>query len=64
MSEVPNRVISNYKDKVVFINEDFCQVTIDHCKELWKEVKLLREKGKVAYFQYRSIVVNRKDNTG
>ena len=54
--------ILNYKDKVkilrnakklkgknIFINEDFCQATLDHRKELWKEVKLLREEGKTAY---------------
>ena len=52
------------KGKNIFINEDFCQPTLDHSKELWKEVKLSREEGKVAYLQYRSIVVKRKDNTG
>ena len=69
--------ILNYKDKVkilrnakklkgknIFINEDFCQATLDHRKELWKEVKRLREEGKIAYLQYRSIVVRRKDNIG
>ena len=69
--------ILNYKDKVkilrnakklkgknIFINEDFCQATLDHRKELWKEVKRLREEGKIAYLQYRSIVVKRKDNIG
>ena len=69
--------ILNYKDKVkilrdakklksknILINKDFCQATLDHCKELWKEAKRLREKGKIAYLQYRSIVVKRKDNTG
>ena len=69
--------ILNYKDKVkilrnakklkgknIFINEDFCQATLDHRKELWKEVKRLREEGKIVYLQYRSIAVKRKDNTG
>ena len=69
--------ILNYKDKVkilrntktlkrknICINEDFCQATFDHCKKLWIEVKRLREEGKIAYLQYRSIVVKRKDNTG
>ena len=48
----------------IFINEDFCQATLDHRKELWKEVKRLWEEGKIAYLQYRSIVVKRKDNIG
>ena len=52
------------KGKNIFINQDFCQAILDHRKELWKEVKRLREAGKKAYLQYRSIVVKRKDNTG
>ena len=69
--------ILNYKDKVkilknvekrkggnTFINEDFCHPTVDHRKELWKEVKRLREEGKITYLQYWPSVVKRKDNTG
>ena len=69
--------ILNYKDKVkilknvekrkggnTFIIEDFYHVTVDHRKELWKEVKRLREEGKITYLQYWSNVVKRKDNTG
>ena len=70
--------LQNYKDKVtilrnakklkgsnVYINEDFCQETLDYRKELWKEVKRLRnEEDKIAYLQYRSIVVKRKNNKG
>ena len=52
------------KGKNIFTNKDFCQATLDHCKELWKEVKCLREEVKIAYPQYMSIVVKRKDNTG
>ena len=67
--------ILNYKDKVkilrnakklkgknIFINEDFWQITLDHRKELWKDVERLREEGKIAYLKYRSIVVKTKDN--
>ena len=46
------------KGKNIFINEDFCQATLDHRKELWKEVKRLKEEGKIAYHQYRFTVVN------
>ena len=69
--------ILNYKDKVkilrnvkkrkggnTFVNEDFCHATVDHRKELWKEVKRLREEGKITYLQYWSNVFKRKDNTG
>ena len=38
----------------MFINEDICQATLDNSKELWKEVKRLREGSKIAYLQYRS----------
>ena len=66
----------SYKDKVkvlqncqrlksshIYIIEDFCQATVQYRKELWKEVKLLlEEEEKIAYFQYRSIVVKDKSN--
>ena len=52
------------KGKNIFLNEDFCQATLDHRKELWKELKRLREEGKIAYLQCRSIVVKWKYNTG
>ena len=75
-STIVSRIL-NYKDKVkilrnakklkgknIFLKENFCQATLDHRKVLWKEVKRLREEGEIAYFQYRSMVVKRKDNTG
>ena len=47
----------------IYINEDFCQATLQYRKELWKEVKRLREEeDKIAYLQYRSIVVKDKNN--
>ena len=66
----------SYKDKVkvlqnckqlkgshIYINEDFFQGTLQYRKELWKEVKRLREEeDKIAYLQYRSIVVKDKKN--
>ena len=66
----------SYKDKVkvlqnckklkgshIYINEDFCQAMLHNRKELWKEVKRLRgEEDKIAYLQYRSIVVKDKNN--
>ena len=66
----------SYKDKVkvlqnckklkgshIYVNEDFCQATLQYRKELWKEVKRLREEeDKIAYLQYRSIVVKDKNN--
>ena len=66
----------SYKDKVkvlqnckrlksshIYIIEDFCQATVQHRKDIWKEVKrFLEEEDKIAYFQYRSIMVKDKNN--
>ena len=59
----------NYKDKVkvfrnvnklkesgIYINEDFCKETTDRRKELWKEVKVLRDQGKYSVIRYDRIV--------
>ena len=46
----------------IFVNEDFSQETLEHRRELWKEVKRLREEeDKIAYLNYRSIVVRSKN---
>ena len=58
------RNVKKQKDKNIFINENFSQATLDHRKELWKEVKPEREEGKIAYLQHRSTEVKKKDNTG
>ena len=53
------------KGSNVFINEDFCYETMQYRKILWEEVKNLRGQGKIAYLNYRSIVVvPNKSNTG
>ena len=52
------------KGKKICINEGFCQATLDYRKKIWKEVKCLREKGKIAYLQYKFIAVKMKGNTG
>ena len=41
------------------INED----TIEYRKELWEEVKLLRNHGKIAYLNYRTIISRDKVST-
>ena len=47
----------------IYIHEDFCQATLRYRKELWKKVKRLREEeDKIAYLQYRSVVVKDKNN--
>ena len=52
-----------FKGSHIYINKDFCQTMLQYRKELWKEVKRLREEeDKIAYLQYRSIVVKDKNN--
>ena len=61
---------NSYKDKIkilkeskklkgtnIYINEDFSAATMNYRKELWKEVQELRQQGKIAYLNYRSIIV-------
>ena len=40
----------------IFINEDYCQETVEYRKELWEKAKVLRSQGKIAYLNYRNIV--------
>ena len=43
-----------FKGSQIYINEDFCQAKLQYRKELWKEVKRLREEeNKITYLQYR-----------
>ena len=59
--------LNSYKDKIkilkklkgtnIYINEDFSAATMNYRKELWKEVQELRQQGKIAYLNYRSIIV-------
>ena len=74
----PRKIICNllrYKDKVkilqkanklkgtnIFINEDFSRETMELRKQLWKEVKAHRDKGRVAYLSYRTVVVKKGGN--
>ena len=58
------RNVKKLKGKNIFLNENFWQATLDHRKELWNNVKVFREEGTTAYFQYRSIVAKREDSNG
>ena len=59
--KVKENVLKNSRKAKVsnkFVNEDFSQETLEHGKELWKEVKRLQpEEDKMAYLNYRLIVV-------
>ena len=43
----------------IFVNEDFSQETLEHRRELWNEVKRLRDEED--NLSYRSIVVKSKN---
>ena len=46
----------------IFVNEDFSLETLEQRRKLWKEVKrLCEEEDKIAYLNYRSIVVRSKN---
>ena len=47
----------------IFINEDYCQDSVDYRKELWEEVKVLRSQKKTVYMNYKSIVSRDKVST-
>ena len=45
-----------------YVNEDFSKETLAYRKELWEKVKTLRKEGKVAYSNYKSIVVKERND--
>ena len=68
MIKTHERNLLRYKDKLkllqkanklratnIFINEDFGKERVELRKQLWKEVKAHRDKGRVAYLSYRTV---------
>ena len=50
------------KGTTYYVNEDFSKETLAYRKELWEKVKTLRKEGKVAYSNYKSIVVKERND--
>ena len=48
------------KDTGIFIYEDYCKDTMSVRKNLWEQVLNYRKQEKIAYLNYRSIVVRNK----
>ena len=48
------------KDTGIFIYEDYCKDTMSVRKNLWEQVLNYRKQDKIAYLNYRSIVVRNK----
>ena len=59
------RIIKNshrLKRTSYYVNEDFSKETLAYRKELWEKVKALRKEGKIAYLNYKSIVVKERND--
>ena len=59
------RILKNshrLKEATYYVNEDFSKETLAYRKELWEKVKALRKEGKVAYLNYKSIVVKERND--
>ena len=59
------RILKNshrLKGTTYYVNEDFSKETLAYRKELWEKVKALRKEGKVAYLNYKSIVVKERNH--
>ena len=59
------RILKNshrLKGTTYYVNEDFSKETLVYRKELWEKVKALRKEGKVAYLNYKSIVVKKRND--
>ena len=50
------------KGTTYYVNKDFSKETLAYRKELWEKVKALRKEGKVAYLNYKSIVVKKRND--
>ena len=54
--------VNKLKATNIFINEYFKRETMELRKQLWKEVKAYRDKGRVAYLSYGTVVVKKEGN--
>ena len=50
------------KNTGIFVYEDFCKDTMDLRKQLWEEVSEHRANNKIAYLNYRSVIVRNHRN--
>ena len=60
-----HKILSNAKKLKrtgIFIYEDYCKETMDLRKSLWEEVLQHRQQNKIAYLNYRSVVVKDRSN--
>ena len=50
--------VNKLKGSGIYVNEDFSKETLEIRRELWKDVKRLRDEGKYAVLQYDKIVTH------
>ena len=63
--KINRKIIQNskkLKNTGIFVYEDFCKDTMDLRKQLWEKVLEHRANNKIAYLNYRSIVVRNHRN--
>ena len=59
------RIIKNthhLKGTSYYVNEDFSKETLAYRKELWEKLKALRQEGKIAYLNYKNIIVRGRND--
>ena len=64
-SPTKERILKNIhhlKRTTYYANEDFSKETLAYREELREKVKALRKEGKVAYLNYKSIVVKERND--
>ena len=50
--------VNKLKGSGIYVNEDFSKETLEIRRELWRDVKRLRDEGKYAVIQYDKIVTH------
>ena len=59
------RILKNshrLKGTTYYVKEEFSKEALAYRKELWEKVKALRKEGKVAYLNYKSIVIKKRND--
>ena len=50
------------KRTTYYVNEDFNKEKLAYRKKLWEKIKALRKESKLAYLNYKSIVINERND--
>ena len=50
------------KRTTYYVNEDFSKEKLAYRKKLWEKIKALRKESKLAYLNYKSIVIHERND--